>query len=106
MVEFDKNKFQSNMAKLESQCKINSITSKNLIVDDYTYLHFRKTKTPMSFTYIYFQGNEKSINNFYTNVSSDGLIVKCSMLDQNAQINKAGNICCISGKDLKKIMSK
>lgn len=87
-------------------CGIDPIHSKRLIVDDYTYLYFRKSNQPMAVTYIFYDSNVAAAESFISNSGSDGLITRCTSISAYASLaKKAGGICCIAKKDLEKVSS-
>jgi len=88
-------------------CLINSIDSKNLIIDDVTYLYFQKTKFPMPITYLWVDSNEVEVDKVIYSTNSDGIIVHCSSLPEK-YINimqKSGPICCVSKQSLQNSLS-
>ncbi len=96
-------KLQHELKAASQACKIDPVSSKRVIVDDYTYLYFRKSKWPMAISYIGFHNDENGVRDFFSKINSDGLVVNCfsSLIrPYEAVIKKEGSICCITKVDL------
>ena len=99
---YERNNIKNDIINASNICNINSIESKNLIIDDYTYWYFSKSKWPMSITYIWLDQKEELIKPFLRKSRSDGIIVNCSSMPNGYVrfMKKSGAICCISKESL------
>lgn len=100
---YDKIKVHNDLVAASRACNIDPVHSKKIVVDDYTYLYFQKSKWPMAITYILTGNDDQSIRHFFSKVDSDGLVVNCtSMFAPYMQfVKREGNVCCISKAELK-----
>jgi hypothetical protein len=105
IAKYDKRKFQHDLSAASLACNIDPIQSKKLVVDDYTYLYFQKSKWPMAITYIWLGNDDKSIRQFFLKVDSDGLVVSCSPMLEPFKlfVKREGNVCCITKEALKSL---
>jgi hypothetical protein len=93
-------------------CNIDPTHSEKLVVDDYTYLYFQKSKWPMAITYIWLCCDDDSMRDkffrqFFSKVDSDGLVVNCTpmLAPYMPFVKREGNVCCIPKNDLKTLSS-
>jgi hypothetical protein len=103
----DSNKIHDELAAASRTCNIDPVHSKKIVVDDYTYLYFQKSKWPLGFTYISLTSNDnKTIQQFFSKIDSDGLVVRCTLIPSlwMPVVKKEGNVCCIPKSDLKKLI--
>lgn len=104
IVEYKHNKGMSEISAAALACGIDPIHSKKLILDDYTYLYFRRSSQPMPITYIFYDGNPVAAQKFISESDSDGLITRCSSIGAYTPFAKhAGEVCCIPKNDLNKL---
>jgi len=96
---------RGNLEASSRTCDIDPVRSQGVIVDDYTYFYYQKSKRPMAFTYILLRNDAGSIQRFISGADSAGLAVRCSSLPPPyiSFAKKTGNVCCISRKDLKNL---
>lgn len=108
IAKYDSTKELNDLAAASLACDIDSVQSKKVIVDDYTYLYFHKSKLPMAITYIglYYNGDDLSIRQFLSKADSDGLVVHCSSMPATYMpyVNREGNVCCIPKETLKGLL--
>jgi hypothetical protein len=103
--KFDIRKYEQDMSKLSLKCEIKKNESSKLILDDFTYLYFKKSSLPISFTYL-FGGKDFDLKNYLAKSNSDGLILMCSNIINkinNDLIIQEGTYCCISKQNMKLI---
>jgi len=93
-------------------CNIDPVRSKKVVVDDYTYLYFQKTKWPLAITYVWLccedeLTREKFFRQFVSRLDSDGLVVNCTpmLAPYMPFVKREGNFCCISKNDLVNLSS-
>ena len=100
-------KIDADIGAASLACGIDPVRSKGLIVDDYTYLYFRKSKWPMGITYVELKNDTKSVRNFYATRGSDGMIVHRPGFPEPylATAKCKGEVCCLSRDALKKVSS-
>lgn len=105
IVKYGSGKVCSDLTAAAQACNIDPVDSQRVVVDEDTYLFFRKTKWPMPLTYIGlgFGGEFVSLRQFFSRVDSDGLVIRCSRaLEPYARVvEKKGIFCCISKEGLK-----
>jgi hypothetical protein len=102
VTNFDKDAVDSTLSSLSKKCQINKNHSNKLVLDDVTYLYFKKSSNPISFTFI-FGAPEPFLKNYFSKIDSDGLVVQCSNLgakDYDGLVAQEGNFCCISKEGL------
>lgn len=105
VTDFERADFDITLSSLSSKCQINRNQSNKLVLDDVTYLHFRKSSHPISFTFI-FGAPEPFLRNYFSKIDSDGLVVQCSNLgakNYGDLVIKEGKFCCISKEGLANI---
>ena len=107
IAKYDSIKTQDDLLAASRACSIDPVHSKKVVVDDYTYLYFQKSKWPMAITYIWFLPDDKSIRQFFSKVDSDGLVVNCTgiLAPYMPFVKREGNICCIPKNELKNLLS-
>lgn len=107
IAKYDSNKTRDDLIAASRTCDIDPVRSKKIVVDDYTYLYFQKSKWPMAITYIWIDNDDKSIRQFFSKVESDGLVVNCTpmLAPYKPFVKREGNICCIPKGDLKNLSS-
>jgi hypothetical protein len=110
IAKYDSIKTRNELTAASRACNIDPVRSKKVVVDDYTYLYFRKSKWPMAITYIGFLNDDKSVRQFFLEADSDGLVIHCESWIFNKPyilpfVKREGEICCISKDDLKKLPS-
>ena len=111
IVNYDHEKALDDLTATSRICGIDPVHSKGVIVDDYTYLYYQKSKQPIAFSYVHYvySGKLDSIARFLSEVDSSGLVTRCRSLPLPASYRnftrKAGDLCCISGADLKNLSS-
>lgn len=107
IVKYDQTKTRDDLVAASRACNIDPVLSTKVVIDDYTYLFFQKSKSPMAISYIWLGNDDKSIRQFFSKVDSDGLIVACSgiLSPYIAIVKREGNICCIPRKELKNLLS-
>lgn len=105
IANYDSNKARADLEAISRTCKIDPVVSQRVVVDDYTYLYFQKSKWPMAFTYIWMDSEDQSIRRFFSHVDSDGLAVRCNtMLEPYmAYVKREGDLCCITKSGLKSL---
>lgn len=105
IAKYDSIKTQDDLLAASRACNIDPVHSEKVVVDDYTYLYFQKSKWPMAISYIWFLPDDKSIRQFFSKVDSDGLIVNCTGILEPYMpfVKRAGNICCIPKNELKSL---
>jgi len=105
VVNFDPTKANAEMEAVSRRCDIDPVNSNKIIVDDFTYMFFEKSKWPMPFTYLGYLKDKESLQNFFSKADSDGLVVRCgAMHDSNMPyVKREGRVCCISKGDLKEL---
>jgi hypothetical protein len=93
-------------------CDIDPVHSKKVVVDDYTYLYFQKSKWPLAITYILLCCDEESsrdtfFRRFVSKVDSDGLVVNCTSMPAPYMplAKREGNVCCIPKGELMNLSS-
>jgi hypothetical protein len=104
--KYDAISINDNFTAAAKICSIDPAHSKNIVVDDYSYLYFQRSKAPMGITYVWWYKNDKSVREFFSKGSSDGLEVMCSSLPwQNLPfVKRVGNVCCIPKEGLKNLL--
>ena len=107
IAKYDSIKTQDDLLAASRACSIDPVHSKKVVVDDYTYLYFQKSKWPMAISYIWFLPDDKSIRQFFSKVDSDGLVVNCTgiLAPYMPFVKREGNICCIPKNELKNLLS-
>lgn len=107
IAKYDSGKTADDLASASRACGIDPVHSEKLVVDDYTYLYFQKSKWPMATSYIWFLPDDKSIREFFSQVDSDGLIVNCTgiLSPYMSVVKREGNICCIPKNELKNLLN-
>ena len=107
IAKYNSSKSLDDLAAASRACNIDPIRSKRIVVDDYTYLYFRKSKWPMAITYIWQLPDEKSIRQFFSKIDSDGLVVNCTAMlsPYMSVVKREGNVCCIPKNELKNLLS-
>ena len=104
VVNYDHSKMLEDLTSASRACDIDPVRSKKVIVDDYTYLYFQKSRQPMAITYIFHGNDAASSQKFISEVDSDGLIARCSSIAAYIPFAKrAGDVCCVSKNDLNKL---
>lgn len=105
--KYESEKIHDDLVAASRTCDIDPVQSNKIVVDDYTYGYFQKGRWPMAFSYIYFSPSDKSIQQFFSKVDSDGLVVYCSSVPAQYKpfVKKEGNICCIPKNQLKNVFS-
>jgi hypothetical protein len=110
IAKYDSIKTRTDLDAASQSCGIDSVHSKNVVVDDYTYLYFQKSRWPMAITYIWLCCDDESsrdrfFRKFVSKVDSDGLVVNCtSMFAPHMSFAKReGDVCCLSKNDLKNL---
>lgn len=103
--KYDPIKTNEDLVAASQACNIDPVHSKRVVVDDYTYLFFQKSKWPMAITYIWFLPDDQSIRQFFSETNSDGLVVTCTekLTPYMSVVKRKGNICCIPKDELKKL---
>jgi hypothetical protein len=99
LVNYDHSQMLKNLAVASRSCDIDPVLSKGVIVDDYTYPYFQKSKHPMAITYIFLGKDPTSVSQFISEVNSAGLVTRCTSLPESyATLAKKteGGLCCIS----------
>jgi putative flippase GtrA len=109
IVKYDSNKIRDDLLAASRICNIDPVYSKRIVVDDYTYFYFQKSKWPMAITYILAGQNDKSLRQFLSKVDSDGLVVICPNMTLPSPymsfVKREGNVCCIPKNELKNLLS-
>jgi hypothetical protein len=107
IVKYNSNKAHNNLLSASRACNIDPVHSKKIVVDDYTYYYFSKSKWPMAITYIIANRDDKSIREFFSIADSDGLVASCEAIPASYRtlVKKEGNICCIAKNELKNLLS-
>lgn len=107
IAKYDSIKTQDDLLAASRACNIDPVHSKKIVVDDYTYLYFQKSKWPMAITYTLFLPDDKSLRQFFSKVDSDGLITNCMSipLQYMSIVKRKGNFCCITKNELKNLLS-
>ena len=112
IAKYDSIKTRNDLHAASLSCDIDPVQSKKVVVDDYTYLHFQKSKWPMAITYIWLCCDDESTRDiffrqFVSKLDSDGLVVNCTSLLAPLMpfVKREGNVCCIPKNDLKKLSS-
>jgi hypothetical protein len=104
VVNYDHSKMLEELTAASRACDIDPARSKKVIVDDYTYLYFHKSRQPMAISYIFYGNNAASSQKFISEAGSDGLIARCSSIATYMPFAKrAGDVCCVSKNDLNKL---
>ena len=105
IVTYDHGKAVNDMTTASRACDIDPVHSKNVIVDDYTYLYFHKSSQPMAITYIFYGNDATSARKFISEVDSAGMMVRCSSMPSSYMpfAKVVGSVCCICNSDLKKL---
>jgi len=107
IAKYDSIKTRDDLAAASRACNIDPVRSKKIVVDDYTYMYFQKSKWPMAISYIWFLPDDKSIRQFFAKVDSDGLVVNCTAIlsPYMSVVKREGNVCCIPRNELKNLLS-
>ena len=107
IAKYDSIKTRDDLVAASRACNIDPVRSTKIVVDDYTYLFFQKSKWPMAISYIWLGNDDKSIRHFFSKVDSDGLIVNCTgiLSPYMSFVKREGNICCIPKNELKNLLS-
>jgi hypothetical protein len=112
IAKYDAIKTHDDLEAASRSCNIDPARSKKVVVDDYTYLYFRKSKWPMAITYIWpccddDSMRDKFFRQFFSKVDSDGLVVNCTpmLAPYLPVVKREGNVCCISKNDLVNLSS-
>lgn len=105
IAKYDSNKALDELAAASRACNIDPVHSKKIVVDDYTYLYFQKSKLPMPITYIWMLPDDKSRRQFFSKVDSDGLVVNCTpmLAPYMPFVKREDNVCCIPKDKLKNL---
>jgi hypothetical protein len=104
VVNYDHSKMLEDLTAASHACDIDPVHSKKVIVDDYTYPYFHRSRQPMAFTYLLYGNNAAASQKFISEVDSDGLIARCSSIAAYMPFAKrAGDVCCVSKSDLNKL---
>lgn len=102
---FNYQNYQQEMKKVTQHCLGNNKSPHGLVLDDYTYLYFKKFKFPILITFI---NNHTDSNQFpkFINANQLGaIIIRCTYLPivpnfQEKNVIRLGDICCISNDKL------
>lgn len=112
IAKYDSIKTHSDLDAASLSCDIDPVRSKKVVVDDHTYLYFRKSKWPMAITYIRLccddeSSRDKFFRKFVSKVDSDGLVVDCTSMPAPYMpfVKREGNVCCIPKDGLKNLSS-
>ena len=107
IASYDSNKTSNELAAASRACDIDPVHSKKIVVDDYTYLYFRKSKWPMPISYIWALPDDKSRRQFFSKVDSDGLVARCTgaLSPYMSVVKREGEVCCIPKAELKNLLS-
>lgn len=112
IAKYDSIKTRSDLDAASLSCDIDPVRSKKVVVDDHTYLYFRKSKWPMAITYIRLccddeSSRDKFFRKFVSKVDSDGLVVDCTSMPAPYMpfVKREGNVCCIPKDGLKNLSS-
>ena len=105
----DTKKLNADILAASRACRINIIDSERLVLDDYTFLHFRKTRYPMAITYLWLENDNKSVLKFLAESGSDGVMVSsfsskiyfAPIPELESKVKCAGAVCCVSRDDLR-----
>lgn len=112
IAKYDSVKTRADLEAASLSCDIDPVESKKVVVDDYSYLYFQKSKWPMAITYIKLccedeAARDKFFRQFVSKVDSDGLVVNCTAMPESYMpfVKREGNVCCIPKNDLKNLSS-
>lgn len=107
IVKYNSNKAHDDLMLASRACNIDPEHSEKVVVDDYTYYYFSKSKWPMAITYILAGKDDKSVREFFSKIDSDGLVVSCAAIPAPYMtfVKKEGSVCCISKNELKNLLS-
>jgi hypothetical protein len=112
IAKYDAIKTHEDLEAASRSCNIDPVRSEKIVVDDYTYLYFQKSKWPMAITYIWLCCDDESLRDkffrqFFSKVDSDGLVVNCTpmLAPYLPFVKREGNVCCISKNDLVNLSS-
>lgn len=112
IAKYDSIKTRNDLEAASLSCDIDPVQSEKVVVDDYTYLYFQKSKWPMAITYILLCCDDESsrdtfFRQFVSKVDSDGLVVNCTSMPTPYMpvVKREGNVCCIPKNDLKNLSS-
>jgi len=105
IAHYDSKSASNDLDAISKICSIDKINSKRVVIDDYTYLYFQKTKWPMAITYIFYQNDSDNIRRFFTDTDSSGVAVRCGSLPRSFMpySQKVGDVCCIARSEMKKL---
>jgi hypothetical protein len=106
VAEFDSSKAESDLANAARACNVDPVHSRKLVVDDYTYSYFRKSKWPMAATYI-FVDDDQDVRKFFSEIESDGLVMRCASMkeEHRGHAKVSGAVCCLGKAELIKLFS-
>jgi hypothetical protein len=105
--KYESEKLHDDLVAASQACDIDPIHSKGVVVDDYAYGYFQKSKWPMSYTYIWLNNDTDSIRQVFSKLDSDGLVAYCSAATDRFKpyVIKTGHICCIPKNQLSNALS-
>jgi hypothetical protein len=106
LVHHDQDEYEAELSTLDDACRIDPESSSRLVVDDYTYWHYKRSRLPMAITYIeHFIANTEAARRFVAESDSDGVVVRCDAIPSSYSVVTARTrrFCCIAKSDLPKI---
>ncbi len=90
-------------------CHIDRKSSKNLILDDETYLYFQQSRYPLAFTYLQFIPDPNFLHGFLNKFDIDGLVVRSLYLPHDMQekyATKIGEFVCVEKSNIRPLFEE
>ncbi len=96
-------KLKKQFDQLASECNIDVNNSKNLILDDYTYYHFQKSKYPLSYTYLFYGPDQKFLATFWNKFQIDGIIIRAAPIPEKVRKYSVqiDGVLCVPKKNIR-----
>jgi hypothetical protein len=104
--KYESENLHDDLVAVSRTCDLDPVNSKKLVVDDFTYGYFKKSKWPMAISYIWVNNDKESIDLLFSMADSGGMAVYCSSVPDQFKpfVKKEGNICCMSKNQLKNVL--
>ncbi len=103
LINYHSNESTKEIEAASEVCNINPVSGKSIIVDDYTYLFFSRSRNPIPITYVLVGNNAAGIQSFISRSNSSGMALRCDALPQTYKpyAIRVGRVCCIPEKSIK-----
>ncbi len=99
LIHFNYENYQAEIKRAAENCLINPGSNQGLVLDDYTYLYFKKFRNPLLVTYVNLHTSSDRLPALVKEKRVTAIILRCSFLRHipNANLQHVlhfKNICC------------